>query len=504
MDPNQVQQVVLNGEAVRTVGTDEWWMAQLSSAIRDRNTGAGWNPAKLSNDHGTRPGLTLLSSWLRGEQPLPEVGKEGYVEAWAKFLRLSRTNYAELITSSRTERIVPLGWRTPVDNADDTDGDEEAERLATHTDLRNRISEAVQDMTGLGIGYLMAGADQQEKGKAIITRESPLYTMVAEDSANRPRAGLRMVHDPWTNTHEAWLYMARDGMFYQRMARRSPSGQWQWDPTRDARLPRFPLVPLPNYLGIGEFERHLDALTRINDTMFTRLVLTKLQAHRQRALEREVPKENDRYEVDVDVDQGDFVSGPDALWELPPGSKLWESATADLSQVRLMVEDDVKSLAAVTKTPVWQLLPGSQNQSATGSERAHEGFLALVEDRRHRVDVALAKVLANGFHAMGDSARADAERISTIWAPTERYSLLEKSQAFSAMYGKWPFDELAVDVMQVRPSELQRLNAARAKDTFYSPVTAPTSNTDVPQQDSATTAQPQQPTLPLEDDGDDA
>lgn len=501
-NPRNLPSVVF-GNGRPSVDSDEWWVQKLSSAIRYRNESPDWNRARLDNPHGTRPGLLLLDSWLRGEPPLPVSAAASYVDAWSAFLRLSRTNYAELITSSRTERIVPLGWRTAVEEADDTDGDEEAERFATHTNLRNRISEAVQDMCGLGVGYLLVGRDTVDGGdgkRALVTRESPLATMVAEDAANRPRAGLRMLHDPWTDTYEAWLYRVVNGKGYQRVARRDSRTGWAWDDRYSHPLPDFPLVPLHNYLGIGEFERHLDALTRINDTMFTRLVLTKLQAHRQRALETEVPKENDKYEIDAEVDPADFDTGPDALWHLPPGVRLWESSQADLTHVRLMVEDDVKAAAAVTKTPVWQLLPGSQNQSATGSERAHEGFLAMVEDRRHRVDVALARVLAMGFAIQGDNARANAERISTIWAPTERYGLIEKSQAFSAMYGKWPFDELAVDVMQKRPSELQRLNAARAKDTFYNPVAA---NSVAPQQDSST-SQPQQPTLPLEAGSDDA
>lgn len=448
------------------VGSDEWWLRRLSSELRDRRSGHGWSSGKVSNDLDVRPGLDLLAKWGRGEQPAPAGADDAYVAAWSNFLRASRTNYAELVVSSRTERIVPIGWRTAADDGADTDGDQVAERLAVHTNLRTRLTEAVEDMCTLGEGYLLVGPDWQDESMPMITRESPLETIVARDTADRPRAGLRLVRDDWTGTHEAWLYMPATPTTpaYQRMARQVHS-RWEWSGDR-VPLPDFPLVPAPNYRGVGEFELHLDALGRINDSVFTRMVLTKLQAHRQRALEQPVPGQNDKYEVDAEIDPKDFVSGPDALWQLPPGTKLWESSSADFSSVRLHVEDDVKALAAVTKTPVWQLLPGSQNQSATGSERAHEGFLSLVEDRRHRVNVALAKVMSMAFRIMGEDERADASRISTIWAPTERYSLQEKSQAMSVMYGKWPWEELAVDVMQKRPSELPRLSAERMKDAF--------------------------------------
>lgn len=461
----KVSSITLTGADV--VGSDEWWVRRLSTELRDRRSGKGWSAARLSNPLDVRPGLDLLAQWGRAEQPLPAGADADYVDAWRPYLRASRTNYAELVVSSRTERIVPLGWRTAATDGADSDGDEVAERLAVHTDLRNRVTEAVEDMCTLREGYLLVGPDRQQEGMALITRESPLETIVARDFAGRPRAGLRLVVDEWTGDYEALLYMppTSDAPGYMRTARRA-KGRWGWA-DEDVRLPKFPLVVLENYRGIGEFELHLDALGRINDSVFTRMVLTKLQAHRQRAIERPVPREGDKFDVDAVIDAEDFVSGPDALWDLPPGVKLWESSQGDFSSVRLHVEDDVKALCAVTKTPVWQMLPGSQNQSATGSDRAHEGFLSLVEDRRHRVDVALSKTLGMAFDIMGEKERSDASRIRTIWAPTERYGLAEKAQAMSILHGKWPWEELAVDVMQKRPSELKRLSAARLKDTFF-------------------------------------
>ena len=149
----KISSVTLRGADV--VGSDEWWVRRLSTELRDRRAGKGWSSAKVSNPLGTRPGLDLLAQWGRGEQPLPLGADESYVSAWSNFLRASRTNYAELVVSSRTERITPIGWRTAVESGRDTDGDEVAERLATHTDLRARVTEAVEDMCTLGEGYLI-------------------------------------------------------------------------------------------------------------------------------------------------------------------------------------------------------------------------------------------------------------------------------------------------------------------------------------------------------------
>ncbi len=442
----------------------QWWANRLSKAIHDRNRGAGWSTHVLSNKAGTRPGLKLLEQWARSEPPMPAGFDQSWVEAWRNILRISRANYAELVTSSRSERIVPIGWYTAVDQ--DSNGDAEAEAIATHNDLRVRAGEAIDDMLNFGDGYLLAGADPENGSRAVITSESPLWTIVADDRATgRPRAGLREVIDEWTGETEYWLYRAGGEVFTARRASRNSPYEFG----QPARVPggHFPLVRLRNRQGVGEFERHIDALTRINDAIFTRIVLTKLQAHRQRALEHPIPQERDRIQADVEIDADAFIPGPDALWDLPPGVKIWESQQVDLSQARAIVEDDVKSLCAVTKTPAWVMLPGSQNQSATGADESSGGFKSLVLDRRHRVDVGLARVMSMALTVEGHEDRAKVEAIRTIWAPMDYHSLGEKAQAFSALYGKVPFDELAIDVLQKRPDDLPRLNQMRGADMLF-------------------------------------
>ncbi len=441
------------------VQSPEWWANRLDRAIRDRNAGKGWAETRLANKRGTRPGLDLLDAWLRNEPPLPTASAE-WVDAWSHVLRITRTNAAELVVSSRSERIIPLGWKTAVDG--DADGDAAAEVIARRTDLRSAAQEAIEDMLGLGSGYMLTGPDAA--GKAAVTRESPMSTITADDPTGRSRAGLRLVVDEWTGEDEAWLYLAGGEV---RVARKARSG-YAWVEGEGGRIPggRFPLTHLRNKNGEGEFERHLADCRRINDSLFNRVVLTKLQSHRQRALEKPALQDG-RPEVEIEFDPADFGSGPDALWDLPPGVKVWESVAAELTSVRGMVDDDFKILAANTKTPVWMMLPGSQNQSATGSENAEGAYLALVADRQHRVDIALSRVVANAFAVEGDDKRSDPTQVRTLWAPQERYSLTDKAQAVSALAGKMPFDRIMTDVWQVAPSDLAELNAARGRDLFF-------------------------------------
>lgn len=445
------------------VESPEWWANQLEKRLKDRNKGRGWSSGRLSNRAETRPGLELLDAWRRNEPPLPVGVSQDWADAWSNVLRITRTNSAELVVSSRSERIVPLGWRTGVDG--DTNGDSVVNDLARRTDLRTAVGEAVEDMLALGDGYLLAGPETSGSSRAVVTRESPLSTITAEHASGRPRAGLRMVMDEWTGEREAWVYLPGA----VKVARKAkPSSSYAWVDGEGGTVPNgaFVLARMRNKDGVGEFERHLADCARINDALFNRVVLTKLQSHRQRALEKAMPKDGE-VEVVVEYDAKDFETGPDALWDLPPGVKVWESMAADLTPVRSIVDDDFRILAAATKTPIWVMLPGSQNQSATGSEKADSAFLSLVSDRQHRIDMTLARTLAIALNIEGQAARAQAEKIRTIWAPQERYSLQEKSDAASKLNGILPFDRLAMDVLQIGPEDLPELNAARSRDLFF-------------------------------------
>ena len=437
----------------------QWWAARLHRAVHDRWRGAGYEVARLNNKLGTRPALRLLDAWMRGEPPMPPGASQEWVDSWAAFLRASRTNYAELVISSVSDRIVPLGWRTAADG--DSDGDAEALRVATETGLVITGADAIEDMLALGNGYLLVG---KVDGQVAITREHPQHTIVAKSRATgKPRAGLRTLVDEWTGDDEHWLYLA-DGTV--RVARRQPStGVFVFG--EPSRIPggMFPLVELTNRRGVGDFERHLDTLRRINDTMFTRIVLTKMQAHRQRAVEK--PAEKPGEEVEYEIEPEDFIAGPDAVWDLPPGVKIWESATGDFGPVRLMVQDDVKALCATTGTPLADMVPDAANQSAKGTDAVTEKHFNRVLDRQRRVDAAFSNVLALAFAARGaagDELRTDPTKIQTLWAPIQRFSVTEKAQAASQLKGVWPRARIATDVMQARPSEVPQILADLTED----------------------------------------
>lgn len=482
-----------------TEDSDEWWIARLGEQLNERRRGDKELHRDILADPermvDKRVGLVTLAAWYQGEPPPPANCKDDYVQAWRSVLKTARLNMAETVVSSISDRLVPTGWRTGGDN--DADGDQVAQEVADELDLVNEASQALEDMLWAGRGYLLVSGAQEDTDTEIITREDPLTTFVEKSRTNRkPLAGLRVVQDRRTssfglqrNRTEIWLY--RPG--YVRVGRYAESGAFELEEKKE--LPDenyFPLVEIRNRRDQGEFERHIDSLKRVNDSMFNRLVLTKLQAHRQKALQKDA-KYLDTDDV-VEVDENDFVSGPDTLWNLPPGVTLWESSVADLTQVRMMVQDDIKYLCAASGTPLADAVPDAANQSAKGSQIVEDKYLFRIQDRQRRADRALAQVLSLIFKLRGDQERAQVHKIQTIWEPIQRYGLQEKTQAAAVVKDVMPNDWIATNVLQVRPADLPAIDRMRLNDQLLEPTTPEPSSVPAAQTRPAQ-APPEEPVI---------
>jgi hypothetical protein len=226
-------------------------------------------------------------------------------------------------------------------------------------------------------------------------------------------------------------------------------------------------------------------LDRINDTLLDRVVISKIQAYRQRAI-RGLPETSDGAEPTEDgsnvIDYTDvFSADPGSMWQVPEGVEFWESSPVDLGPVRLAIQDDVKALAAVTRTPLHLITPDAANGSAEGAALMREGHLAKVKDRRRRAGSGLAELMSLAFSAMDDEQRADRSGIVTIWEPAEQFSLTERmSAAAQAKAAGLPQDAVFTDVMQYRPEDVERLNGMRAKDLLYALTQAPAVDSSTP------------------------
>lgn len=485
-----------------------WWLKVLSTELHNRRTGRGpggrtWHRDQVASSN-IRPGLDLLEQYRRGNPPLRDDIHSGWAAPYRQFVRMGRLNFGKKLVRPTTNRMGLRGFRTAAD-ADEL-GDAVAHEILLANRLKLVARDVHNDMVGLADGYALVTPPGQDPDDtiALITAESPLQCITAQDPATgRTLAGLKVFRDELAGEDLAYLYLAATevrtedgseaeaaqlwravkpgastvgGLGHFRWAR-----TWEWRDAEPVPIPgkRCPLVRFQNEDGVGEIEQHLDHLDRINDKIFNEWWISKIQAFRQRAIERNL-KEGEDEDPDRDDQDPDsltpemspeqvadlFVSAPDALWDLPPGAKMWESESVDVRPLIESITTELKWLALAADLSLSAFTSDSVNQSADGSNNQKEEHLFKVEDRRDRAEGSWAEVLSLAFEYQGDTTRSKVTDIRVIWGPSERYSLEQKARAGSQA-GNLPRKAQLRDIWQYDPADIPELMQMYGTDLLF-------------------------------------
>lgn len=450
-------------DVVRSPG---WWLKRLFDMLNDRDR---------------RIRLQKLYDYHRGNAPLPE-GAENAREAFEAFQKKARSNFAELVVSAMSERMMPVGFRTSLD--DDSTGDAEVGRLWKRAGLDVTSSDVHDWMLALSEAYVIVGPIDPETEAPLVTCEDPRW-MVGEPDPVNPRrllAALKVMHDDAEGEDRAYLFLpgvvyvatrrkTRYDSFTSREWDRSErvfptpginftGKDWDWSEERSGALAhdRMPVVRFQNKYGKGEFELHLDILDRINKQILDRMVIATMQAFRQRAvrgLPLMYPDDHPAAGQVVDYNAV-FTADPAALWMLPATAEMWESQQIDLRPILEAVKADLEHLASVTRTPLHMLSAAGVNQSAEGASLAREGLVFKVEDRITRTSYLWAQVMSLVLIHAGQTERADLAGLETIWAPANRLSLAERADAATKLADLLPRRWLFIKVLGMSPAEADR------------------------------------------------
>lgn len=441
-----------------------WWMDRLFR--------------KLSDD--TRYNrLEGLHQRYRGNPPLPE-GNEAARDLFTAFQKKSRTNYAELAVAAVSERMRPVGFRTAVDS--DETGDKDAREIWDRAKMNIVAADAHDKMLNLGEAYVMVGFIDEDNGVPTVTAEDPRFVVGEPDPMNpyKLRAALKFLRDDIEGEDRAYLYLPGEVWVARREApyalMKAAVGPmywspetWNWVPDRSGTLghDQMCIVPFFNKDLMGEYEKHIDILDRINYQTLSRLCTAALQAFKQRAIETAAGSGG----IDDEDDDGNsidysevFTSDPAAIWMLPEGAKIWESTTADLRQILEVNKDDVMQFAAVTRTPMYYLNPGGANQSADGAAQQRESLLFKTGDRIDRASPQWAAVMALIFLTMGQSERADLSKLQTLWASPLRLSLNEKASAANMVKDIIPWRSMMSYIFDFDPGQIERMESEREEE----------------------------------------
>lgn len=438
-----------------------------------------------------------------GNAPLPDSMKHAPDSARVMF-KAARTGFAELVVRSVKYSLNIQSVGTAVASTDL--GDDAAHEVFVDSGMAEESDDVHRNALIAGDAYGMLG---MVDGEIAYTAEDPRQVVSFHDPV-RQRV-MRSVAK-WWHDDEAELDIAhfwtvepresRDGDGTLRVERRvilrratvrrktaastylrfSPKA-WDWDPEYGGEdgvvVPdvgdEIPVYRYRDEEGVGEFERHVDILNRLDHMVLQGLVIATLQAFKQRAIKVSPEDMPDEDENGQPIDYTDvFSADPGALWKLPQTAEIWESNGIDLTPVWTGVDKFTQQFSAVTFTPLAVFAQDGQNQTAKGVEFARETRTLKVKDRQRRFGAVHARALAAMFRIAGDEDRTVASKIEIQWGPAEIFSLAERHDAaVKARTSGVPWRTRMIDILQYTPKQVERMRTERLDDELLAAMAEP-------------------------------
>lgn len=390
-----------------------------------------WLPVLAKRMDERAPLIAKRRRYANGDADLPEMGRNTRA-SWEAFQRKARTNYGGLAAESLANRVQAM--TVTIGDGADVVATAAARRVWRDNRMVVQVADAVWDAVTCGVGYLVLG---QDEGGAVITHEPPETLYAAPDPTRpwRARAMLKAWRDPDDGMDYAvvWAPGAMQSFFRESAVNgvvlRGAQGSWSAGPV----VPYAGSVPVAILEGRdprGIIEPHYDVIDRINLGKLQRLVITAMQAYRQRAL-KVAPGSPGVPEADEDGNPIDwekvFAPAPGALWDLPEGVDVWESQPSDIRPLLDGEKEDARAFAAVTQTPVSVFTPDGSNQTAEGASQATDGQKARARDliarSRPAIEGLLVRALAVEGVEVGD------QTVEVLFESPEHVSMTEKYAA---------------------------------------------------------------------------
>lgn len=442
---------------VSTPNTPGWWLNRLWKALE-----------------ADAPRLDLLANYQGGDHRLPE-GHARAREAYRRFQRKARSNYTGLVANAVTERLKPIGFRTGSATTNTLDG--EAWRIWQANKFDARCGQLLLAAVSLSRAYVLVIPNPDDPTTPLWSVKDPRQTITEADPADpqRVRAGLTWYDDEALGRRRAFLFLPNEVHEFEA---KIPAGNRKLNPaefdysltsdgteqiTPNPSAPNVPLVPFVNRPGLdgdgmGEFEDVIDVQDRINAGLLDRLVIAKMQAYRQRWVKG----------VDATDENGNprapFTPGVDLLWTTGNDSAAFGDFQAtDLTPLLKAVEDDIRDLAAITRTPAHYLMAQMVNVSGDALKAAESGLVSKVRDRMVHYGESFEQVMRLSFQLQGQTLPVDAEM---LWANPEFRTIAELYDAASKSAGAGEPWRTRMELLGHTPQEIARMEQQRTADAL--------------------------------------
>lgn len=378
-----------DSDAVKTAGSDEWWLNRLTRGLAER-----------------RKRIDVLQSWMDGTPPLPfPIENSKARESYERLQRVARLNLAELIVSSTLYRSQVETVQTSVDSS--SDGDDVVNGLLLASDATSQFRQAMEWMLALSVSYLhvyQVGAGDGVEGRLIAEHPSEVFAEASPVDPSKNVAAVKVYRDDEGDRDVVVLYrpgyqrtLVKYGRSVLPRSGRVGLGQFEWLDKDREDLPtrEVPIYTLENRFGVGEFEKHLAHMQRINQTILQQMVIIALQAFKQRAI-KGVPNADPKTGEPIDYSDI-FTADPGAIWLLPEVANVWESGQADITPILTAVKRDIEMLAVAAQAPLYALSSDAAQQSAESAALMREGQIFKAEDLQKRLTPPVLLLLSLSF-----------------------------------------------------------------------------------------------------------
>jgi hypothetical protein len=418
-------------------------------------------------------------------------GNQKMREAYRRFQAQSKTNFCKLVAESVTERLKVTGFRTGSDGNETLDKKAWGWWQSNHLDADSGLVHRAAIV--MSRAYVIVGEHPDNPGQPLVTGEDPRQVIheSAPDNRRRRLAAVKTWWDEVLRRHVAVLYLPDSIHYYRSVSKTSEpqsdifngGSKWEVDITDFemgavenpfGEVPVIPFLNCPDLSGgtLGEFEDVLPIQDRINTEVLDRLVISTMQAYRQ------------RWAVGVDLTDeqgnptGGFDPGADLLWNVSdPEAKFGEFQPVDLAGVLKAVEVDIQHLGAITRTPPHYLLGAISNASGDALAAAETGLTSKVIERSQEFGESWEMVYQLAGKIIGQVVPDDC---SVIWASPQFRTLTEMAAAnVQLMTAGVPW-RTRMAALDYTPAEIDRMQAERAADALLNaalvPQVSPTSS----------------------------
>lgn len=482
---------MIDDASAKRQGSPEWWLLRLGK--------------RLSEDAQR---FDRLESYWRGFPPMPH-GNKRMREAYRRLQRMARTNFGSLIAEAVLERMKIVGFRAGSDASELADKDAwrwwQANGLDADSGLVHRAAVV------LSRAYVIVGPDpdaddDDETAEPLVTVEDPRQVIHESSPTNRRKvlAALKTYWDDVEGEQIAVLYLPETIHYFRTAgAKQNMDAQDLWKPLRwepdtnvsstatlDNPLGEVPVTPFINRPdmageGLGEFEDVIDILDRINTLILDRLVISAMQAYRQRWAK------GVRLTDEDGNDNAAFDPGADLLWAVEDeNAQFGEFSATDLTPIVKAIESDVQYLSAITRTPPHYVLAGIVNASGDALSVAETGLVSKLIEREHEFGESWERVYRQTAKLKGKKVDHDAE---VLWRDPQFRSLNEMASASIQLKSADVPWRTRMRMLDMTPGEIDRMEAERMQDAMTAMLMNPM-GMGVPGQQPGVPGQPGLPT----------